>query len=394
MTAMKRLLAVAGAGMLALVCGCVTETHVVALTGDIMVDGPNAISNGPPRDKVLWEYRTASGALRLGDYDLSKQMLDQALLTLGGIYGKDQNAKKSRSYFHEEAKKTFIGEPYERVMAYYYRGILYWRDGEPDNARACFRSGALEDSSSEGQQYNADYALLDYLDGLASVRLGGDGSDAFARAQKECRFRKPPPYDPEANVLFFVEFGPGPRKFATGDYHEELRIAVPGSVPLAAEIKLEDRTITVGPYDDLGFQATTRGGRVMDHILANKAVFKTATGQAGTAAMMAGAIAATSEDRTAQQVGIGLLAVGLIASIISASTTPAADVRTWDNLPHYLSFAAVRLPPGEHTVAVEFLDRYGQHIPGLAKTITINVPEDKRDQVVFVSDHSTTPQTL
>jgi hypothetical protein len=31
---------------------------------------------------------------------------------------------------------VFIGEPYERAMAYYYRGLLYWRDGEIDNARA------------------------------------------------------------------------------------------------------------------------------------------------------------------------------------------------------------------------------------------------------------------
>src|SRR5262249_33603495 len=189
----------------------------IALTGNIMIDGPNAIANGPPRDKVLWQYRTAAACMRSTNYAQAKEYLDDALLRLGGIYGKDKDAQKARSYFHEEAKKTFVGEPYERVMAYYYRGILYWMDGEPDNARACFRSGQLEDSSSEGEQYNADYVLLDYLDGLASAKLGGDGSDAFKRAQSETRqFAKPPAYDPEANVLFFVEFGPGPRKYAGG----------------------------------------------------------------------------------------------------------------------------------------------------------------------------------
>ena len=50
------------------------------------------------------------------------------------LYGPDKDAKKARSLFHEESKKGFIGEPYERVMAYYYRGLLYWRDGEPDVA--------------------------------------------------------------------------------------------------------------------------------------------------------------------------------------------------------------------------------------------------------------------
>ena len=38
------------------------------------------------------------------------------------------------SLFHPESSKVFIGEPYERAMAYYYRAILYWRDGQPDNA--------------------------------------------------------------------------------------------------------------------------------------------------------------------------------------------------------------------------------------------------------------------
>ena len=136
------------------VAGCATTTkHQVALTGNIMVDAPNAIANGPPRDRVLWEYRLAAAAMRQGKFDVAKQNLDDALLTLGGIYGKDADAKKARSYFHAEAKKTFIGEPYERSMAYIYRGIIYWMDGEPDNARACFRSAEFEDSDAEKHQY-------------------------------------------------------------------------------------------------------------------------------------------------------------------------------------------------------------------------------------------------
>ena len=79
----------------------------IPLTGDIMVDAPRAIAEGPPRDKVLWQYRLAAAAMRVGDYAQAKRTLDDALLTLGGIYGKDPNAKKARSYFHSENKKTF-----------------------------------------------------------------------------------------------------------------------------------------------------------------------------------------------------------------------------------------------------------------------------------------------
>ena len=264
--------------------------------------------------------------MRHGDFQDSKQWLDDAITRIGGIYGPDKSAQKARSYFHEEREKNFIGEPYERVMAYYYRGILYWMDGEPDNARACFRSGELEDSSSEGEQYNADYVLLDYLDGLVTTKEGDDGSDAFARAEKESRFDKPPPYDAKANVLFFVEFGAGPEKYAAGQYGEELHFLVRQSRVHSAVIKVDDQTVTVGPYDDLGFQATTRGGRVMDYVLGNKAVFKTGTAIAGDVATHIGAataiIGAENRNQTATEIGLGVTAIGLITEAVSASVTP------------------------------------------------------------------------
>jgi hypothetical protein len=392
---MRKLCFAIGAVGLLFLCGCVTHVKEIDLTGDIMVDGPNAISNGPPRDKVLWEDRTAVAAMRRGNYQMAKPLLDDVILTLGGIYGTDKNARKARSYFSKESSKTFIGEPYERVMAYYYRGIIYWMDGEPDNARACFRSAQIEDSSSEGEQYQGDYVLMDYLDGLATAKLSGDGSDSFKRAESLCKnFRKPPPYDTAANVLFFLEFGPGPRKYATGPYREELRFNIPPSPVHSAMITVEGQTITVNPYDDLGFQATTRGGRVMDHVLANKAVFKTTTDVAGTMGIVGGAIAAQSRDHTTQDVGLGILAAGIVTKIVSGATTPAADTRMWDNLPRYLSFAAVELPPGQHTAKIEFFNRDGQPMPNLTKNITINVSADKHDKVVFVSDTSSSPQTI
>ena len=44
--------------------GCTTTTRQVVLTGNVMVDAPNAIANGPPRDRVLWEYRLAAATMR------------------------------------------------------------------------------------------------------------------------------------------------------------------------------------------------------------------------------------------------------------------------------------------------------------------------------------------
>jgi hypothetical protein len=378
------------------VAGCATtKKPPVPLTGDIMVDAPNAIANGPPRDRVLWQYRLAAAAMRQGKFELAKQNLDDVLLTLGGIYGTDKDAKKARSYFHAEAKKTFIGEPYERSMAYIYRGILYWMDGELDNARACFRSAEFEDSDVEEHQYAGDWVLPEYLDGLATTKLGGDGSDAFKRAQAMAKGVKLPPYLPHANALFFIEFGPGPVKYATGKYKEELRFNTPVSPVTSAELKVDALKIPVAPTDDVCFQATTRGGRVMDHILGNKAVFKSATETAGNVALIGGlATAAASGDRTTQQVGLGIALAGLVSKIISAATVPAADTRTWDNLPQYLSFASVPLPVGQHVATVQFLSPAGQVRANLTKTLNLNITTTNRDTVVFVSDTSVTPQTL
>jgi hypothetical protein len=376
-------------------CATVDTKEYPVLTGDIMVDGPNAIAHGPPKDRLLWEYRTAAAAMRQGKHALAKEYLDDALTRLQGSYGPDANARKARGYFHAEAKKTFIGEPYERAMAFIYRGILYWMDGEPDNARACFRSAEIEDADSEKHEYAGDWVLPDYLDGFATLKLGGDGSDALNRAQSECRGVKLPPYDGKANVLFFLEFGPGPVKYATGQYAEQLRIRATRSPVRSARIEVGSMKIPVSPADDVCFQATTRGGRVMDHILGNKAVFKTTTDVAGNVAIIGGAATAlSSRDRTVQEVGLGVALAGLVTKGISAATTPEADIRAWDNLPHYLSFASLSLPPGEHVAKVEFLDPEGRVLSNLTKSITIEVAAGGKDKVVFVSDSSLTPQKI
>ncbi len=375
--------------------GCATTPkHHVALTGNIMVDGPNMIAEGPPKDKVLWQSRTAVAAMRQGQFEVAKPLFDDALLTLQGIYGKDAEARKARGYFNKEARKTFIGEPYERSMAYFYRGVIYWMDGELDNARACFKSAEFEDSDAETTEYAGDWVLPDYLDGLVTTKLGNDGADALKRARANGTNINLPDYNLKANVLFIIEFGPGPLKYATGEYNQELRIRTRSSPLVSARIKTGAIDLAVAPCDDVSFQATTRGGRVMDHVLGRKAAFKSATSTAGDVALIGGlTTAAASNNRTTQGVGLGIALAGLISKGISAATTPEADVRTWDNLPQFISFAAVQLLPGENVVTVDFLDANGRADAKLTKTLTVNLTPD-RDKVIFVSDTSITPQKL
>jgi hypothetical protein len=388
---MKRLfqLTVIGAH-LGFLAGCATAPKPLPMTGDVFHDAPLSIEQGPPRDKLLWQYRLALAEMRRGQFAAAKPLFDDALLTLGGLYGKDSEARKSRRLFQQEAKKTFIGEPYERAMANFYRGILYWRDGEIDNARACFRNAEFEDSDAEAGEYKCDYTLFDYLDGFATAKLGGDGSDAFKRAEASARGAKPPAYDTKVNTLLFLDFGPGPTKYGDGQYGEQLRFRTSVSPVQSIQIQLDGGIVNVKPADDLNFQATTRGGRVMDHVLANKATFKSATSTLGDAALISGAILASDHEH--EQAGFALLAAGLFTKIVSAATAPQADTRCWEALPQFLALGQFKLKPGEHTATVHFLNSAGQIESKMTKQITFTVPEG-RDAVIYVSDQSITPQT-
>jgi hypothetical protein len=369
--------------------------RAVAATGDALADDKAQLAAAEPQDRVLWEYRLAAEAMRRGDDPEAKRQLDAALGSLGGLLaGPDDAARRARSYFSGESVKNFVGEPYERAMAYYYRGILYWRDGEPDNARACFRSAALSDADPVDRQYNSDYVLLDYLDGLATAKLGGDGSAAYARAQANSKLPLPP-YDREANVLCFIEYGRGPLKYATGTYGEQLRFETTPSSTLSGMLTVDGRKVALPPYDDLDYQATTRGARVMDYILHNKAVFKGATDAVADAALAGATIAqGIAQDRRSQgqssdsqeNTAAALAAAGVISKVVSAATNPQADTRTWDNLPQYLSFVALRLAPGLHPARLEFFDAQGRLLPSFSRNLTITVGDPAKDTVVFLSE--------
>lgn len=393
---------------------CATEpVHApIVRTGDPIVDGNAALAAAPAQDRMVWDYRIAASALRAGNFAEARAKLDDAISRMGGILANDEAAKKARGYFSAERSKTYIGEPYERVMAYYYRGLLYWRDGEPDNARACFRSAQLIDSVAESETYQSDYVLLDYLDGLASAKLHDDPSDAFNRAEKLAKHPLPP-YAPESNALFFLEWGRGPEKYAAGQYGEQLRFRVQPSRIRSATLTLLGKTIHFTAWDNLNFQAITRGGRVMDYVLNNKAVFKQGAEAVGDVALLGAAVAADNiyKDRDpeparrrgrrdelppepakpeknydAENTAIALGVIGLVGKITAAATTPQADTRMWDNLPQYLSFGALRLPAGEHPAILQFYDAEGHAVADLTRRLTVHVGDPSRDTVVILSE--------
>jgi len=361
---------------------------LLAIIGGLLVGCASTnTATGAQRDTVLQQYRSAATHLRRAEFNAARPVLDDALLTLGGLSAGDKSARQARGYFRSESSKSFRGEPYERVMAYFYRGILYWMEGEPDNARACFRNAQIQDSDAEKGEYQADYALLDYLDGYITTRLGGNASDSLQRARSAARLGPLPEYDTGANVMVFFEMGQGPTKYASGEYGEQLRFRAGSSRSTSIRLQIAGQSVRATPADDLTYQATTRGGRVMDHVLANKAVFKGSTDSFGDAAIISGAIlAGTGGGRrsAADEIGAGLLVAGLLSKVVSAATTPSADTRTWDNLPNLIGFTSLRVPVGNHRMVAEFLDPAGNVV--LSRDAHFEVVSGTRETVLFFSD--------
>ncbi len=356
-----------------------------ALTLALFTTALPAIAKPPKPDKdfVLKEYQAATVALRRGDFATAKTSLDSAITAIGGMMVDEAGARKARSLWSDESAKLFIGEPYERVMAFYYRGILYWMDGEADNARACFRSAQFIDADVENKAYASDYVTLDYLDGLATTKLGGDGKDAYDRAAK-LTTTPLPALDAASNTLVFVEFGQGPVKIAEGKNSELLKV-VPGvSSAVGAVIKIGDQIIPVAALDDVNFQATTRGGRVMDHVLGNKAVFKEGTGTVGDVAL-AGAVTSL-QFGGGSKLTTGLAIGGALFKGASLLTKTKADTRAWDTLPARVGVASVKLAPGEYPATVEFIDQAGK--PVVSRPVVIKVAAEQPDTVLFVSDRA------
>lgn len=344
------------------------------------------------RNQVLNDMRLGLASMELGQTALAERLLDQALAEIETVYADNPDAAKARGLFTSELAKDFKGEPYERAMAYYYRGLLYLKAGDYDNARASFKGGFLQDSFAEEDQNRADFALLQFLQGWASRCRGNavTAEDDFKEFQAiNSGFPLPGKND---SVLVLAETGSAPVKHSVADTNgstpkflkfrrasatETARLsftetiapppAKKGGKPAAAPPVEETRQVPLTQLEDVYFQASTRGGRQFDSILAGKAQFKSASDTVGNVALIGAAAAATYASGTsdprhqrdaAAAAGV-LLLVGLAAKGIAEATEAEADIRYWDNLPDRVHAATLALPEGVNKLTVEFVSAGG-----------------------------------
>lgn len=325
------------------------------------------------RNAVLNHMEIGARAIELSRPDVATAQLDTALDLIESVYGNSDAAAKARSLWYEEGSKDFKGEPYERVMAYYYRGLLYLQEGDYGNARASFEGGMLQDAFAEENQNRFDFALMAFLSGWASHLENNEVLKK--RSQDELKKLRPDFVGPEAghNTLLIIETGNAPRKLADGVGHYEL-VYRRGKFfrETRAQVQIGGRQLAAYPMEDVFWQATSRGGRAVDRIVKGKAQFRSTNEGMGT---VLSDTANTLQVLAPLSSGLGDVAgavgaVGALQLLVASKVQAKADTRYWASLPDAVHVLTLKSAPGQQA-DISFLDKDGVVLPELKRTVAL-----------------------
>jgi hypothetical protein len=299
----------------------------------------------------------ALAAMELGRHDIAELALDQSTARILRIYADDANAAKARSLWSGEEVKDFKGEPYERAMAFFYRGLLYLREGDFQNARAAFLQADLQNAMGQTERYDRSFALPVYLAAWASACDGDLARAEDLRAQ--ARKAGVDPFFRQAGSdwprhLTLLSRGLGPEKVTLGDARSILGFLpqpdVRGEFSAVYDTARQPQLSAIA--GNLDWLALTRGGRPIQGILNGKASFKETTGslaEAGSqvASVLYQSLGQLGPDKLSvaknmASLGLGAQLIGSLAGLASRKTNAEADTRYWGSLPKYLQLELVQ----------------------------------------------------
>jgi tetratricopeptide (TPR) repeat protein len=313
-------------------------------------------------NEVLNRMEIGTAAFYQGDLDLARESFDIALARIETVYAADEQAQQARSLWHEEGRKDFKGEPYERAMAYYYRGLIYLVDAEYDNARASFVTGLMQDAFAEEEQNRSDLAILMLLAGWSAQKMGSNSLAQEAYAELQALRPDFPIPAADDNVLVIAETGYSPRKLADGVGHYELVFRRGKQFNEKSVVFSADTAVPqVQPIEDVFWQASSRGGRPIDAIIEGKATFRQMNAEMGKTLGELGVAAnvfAPLAEGNLGQAGNALALVGVAQMALSMNVKPRADTRYWSRLPDTLHATTYQELSGEASLTQDWQASY------------------------------------
>ena len=331
--------------------------------------------NGADLEKRFHEFAPASNAdvtmhrlnlcsvlLLEGKKDEAHRELQNAREELELMFDPDSQALK---LLHGEREKYFKGDGYERSTLYAFLALSFMERGDFNKALKCVQCGILADSDTEKMEYRADYALLPYIGYVAAKKAGANWRQEARKYDalvKELTGAAPSERElPTAILVVWV--GRGTDRTLGGEFDEKRFVRKGSSKGNLDGISIcaNGTEMTSMPdLADLNFQATTRGGRLMDHILDSKATAKRGLIASGNALLAFGAGCVQAGFASGRgEVAVVMLAVGGVCvglgyptHLMGMAVNSQADDRCWQTLPGRLVVVPLNIPPGRREMDI------------------------------------------
>jgi tetratricopeptide (TPR) repeat protein len=315
---------------------------------------------------VLNNCRLGSAALAYYDLDEAEAAFLKAYEVINSV-GVNEGGRSVGAVVVAEKLKIWKGEPYERAMANFYLGLIYYMRHDYNNARAAFENALFKlRDYGEGKNKSDEYHRVESNFALACIMLGRCwqrlGREDLARANFDRAvslhgwLSQVADYQRnlESNCLLVVDFGRGPRKLQDFDGSVVALGPTPaqaGPLPLPSVV-VDGRDYPVNgsnrPTVDLLALAQDRRWQSIDTI-------RTVKSLAGEGLIAAGAIdAAANHHHNHGATDLALIGAGLL---LKASSNP--DLRQWETLPRTVYLLPLKLPPGKHHITVRFSWMHG-----------------------------------
>jgi tetratricopeptide (TPR) repeat protein len=320
---------------------------------------------------VLNNVRLGSSAL--GNYDLTEA--EDAFLRAYEVInsvGVNDGGRSLGAVLVDEKIKIWKGEPFERAMANFYLGLVYYMQQDYNNARAAFENALFklhEYDDSTDKQKNEDVVSNFNVATLMLARTWQKlGREDLARANFDQVKKNDPSlealadYDrnAEANVLVVVEFGYGPQKLTDFD-GAIVGFGPPpyqaGRIP-SARVTIDGHAVDLDGFDrptiDLLAMAQDRKWQSIDTIRTVKSVLGTGLLVGGAIEGIRGINGHGSAQRRDLTAAAALAGAGLLLK-----ATSQADVRQWEMLPRTVFLFPLKVEPGTHDITIDFPNARG-----------------------------------
>jgi len=348
----------------------------------------------------LYECELGASYLACNDKANAKKCLLDAYTSIEGFFD-PTSEKKAVSLWGAEAEKVYKGEPYEQATLSLLVGLLLLEEGDVDNALSCFKNGQIADSDVEKEQFKSDYGLLQMLEAKC-YQIRGEQAEyeqfvrnavsSFARTHPFTNSKRAEivaenlrseaseeekmgrleigvmeaeekiirdcssyyaPLVQQYNTLLLIWRGRSPEMRRTGEYGEERVLVKNPSIERHYEVQVDYSSWhdVIFGFANVSFQATTRGGREMDNVLADQASFKS------TAHDIGDTLFDVADDVSDPYVALALLGAGLVSHGLGAATNVKADIRCWQTLPDEIAVVPLQLTAGVHQIQVDCYDK-------------------------------------